>query len=1017
MRKLKFLIYHWIGFVFISCNIVFSNELKNDTTYFDEPDYTQGNSNQVEVQFPECTDLKEDSLVVDHYIFTEEDIFLFKEGKCPMALSTSFPPTEAKPLEHGIKYGFFFRIVKIDDSGSKKIISQSPPVFSIQDTSPPEMTACNFVGIVDGGWSNKENFQIEYEVKDPAGIQYVYLFQLVQGDDWSQEQKKEYDKDTSGHPKFTEVDDNFDIFNISEDNHYEFFIGARDAAHAPESCAKKWILDGNEKKPGKSDYPHLRINIDTVKPEAEIKNINKFQNKLKFDIPYFVDDPINSPHKIESGIDSVSLYYFYDKIDNDSVFVFRHGFDELKESKDSVFKNVTVDNQGNYWFYIKVVDHAGNITISEKKLVVVDTTQPNISLFQLKDTLTTATEEYTFAENGRTKFDSIWAKIEVADALAGLKMIKFEGDLVLDSIVFEKDIKQLEDSLLLKLSDGDGKKNINCIVTDNADNSMIKSDTIFLDTKKPQITNFELCDLDGSSCTETDQRKVKVILSVNDFENTNLKRILYDSSLIKINQRDVSWLKYLSNDTTFNFDYYFAPCSLYLHALIRDFAGNISNPVTTSIYYLPPLLIENFELEDKDKPIYNNQEISLTNDLVINTKIIKISRNPGENAYFEFCKDSTKIETLKEIPYNINQRISETMWRVSLNLRDLGYNSTNDLKYVCMRLVAPTINGKSDWICNKIFLDTIPPDWSKAKFILGDITQVDKYPDEFKAEVGWTNEKRMYAKIEKTPYDTSGCDRLWFYGDVVEVKDIEWSDSVLLDLKDSYKLKNQVFVNASDIVGNWGNDSIPSSIDTACISWDSEIPLLNFKLQNNEELALINGMTNIKLSIDDNQCLSKLFLKEDSQKEIKKEFEEPKPKTAEIVKQMPISSPGFHEISGVAVDCAGNPSVEDKQNVEVIGLKEDLFCNAPNPFNPGIAKETKIIVVTPGNENIDIKIYDVFGNLVISFFEQGDTRQYYEFPWDGRNGKGEPVAEGIYIGIARIGNFPIRDTKIGIVRR
>jgi hypothetical protein len=81
----------------------------------------------------------------------------------------------------------------------------------------------------------------------------------------------------------------------------------------------------------------------------------------------------------------------------------------------------------------------------------------------------------------------------------------------------------------------------------------------------------------------------------------------------------------------------------------------------------------------------------------------------------------------------------------------------------------------------------------------------------------------------------------------------------------------------------------------------------------------------------------------------------------------------------------------------VLGGKVIAF---PNPFGYNRA-QTEIQYFLPTSCDVTMSIYDPFGNLVITRkYQQGSEgakNGINKITWDGRNGKGKPVANGVYV--------------------
>ncbi len=70
-----------------------------------------------------------------------------------------------------------------------------------------------------------------------------------------------------------------------------------------------------------------------------------------------------------------------------------------------------------------------------------------------------------------------------------------------------------------------------------------------------------------------------------------------------------------------------------------------------------------------------------------------------------------------------------------------------------------------------------------------------------------------------------------------------------------------------------------------------------------------------------------------------------------------------------------------------------LLGNYPNPFNP----TTTIAYNLPRTSDVELKIYDILGNEVKSFFIQSQSAGTQNIVWNGTNNYYEQIASGIYI--------------------
>ena len=71
----------------------------------------------------------------------------------------------------------------------------------------------------------------------------------------------------------------------------------------------------------------------------------------------------------------------------------------------------------------------------------------------------------------------------------------------------------------------------------------------------------------------------------------------------------------------------------------------------------------------------------------------------------------------------------------------------------------------------------------------------------------------------------------------------------------------------------------------------------------------------------------------------------------------------------------------------------DLYPNYTNQFNP---TTTVALDVPPPGGNIQVRIYNVNGQLVKTLLDARRTPGRHELTWDGSDDRGGKVASGIY---------------------
>lgn len=70
-----------------------------------------------------------------------------------------------------------------------------------------------------------------------------------------------------------------------------------------------------------------------------------------------------------------------------------------------------------------------------------------------------------------------------------------------------------------------------------------------------------------------------------------------------------------------------------------------------------------------------------------------------------------------------------------------------------------------------------------------------------------------------------------------------------------------------------------------------------------------------------------------------------------------------------------------------------LEQNYPNPFNP----VTTINYQVPFESKVNIEVYNILGQKVITLIDDKKQAGYYDVQWDGHSQNGAKVSSGIYI--------------------
>lgn len=90
--------------------------------------------------------------------------------------------------------------------------------------------------------------------------------------------------------------------------------------------------------------------------------------------------------------------------------------------------------------------------------------------------------------------------------------------------------------------------------------------------------------------------------------------------------------------------------------------------------------------------------------------------------------------------------------------------------------------------------------------------------------------------------------------------------------------------------------------------------------------------------------------------------------------------------------CYYATAVGDDQTPEAPRFRDELYQNAPNPFNPQTS--IKYTVADPGR--VSIRIYNVSGSLVRTLVDKHHPAGQFLVRWDGRDDQGNRLASGVY---------------------
>jgi hypothetical protein len=102
----------------------------------------------------------------------------------------------------------------------------------------------------------------------------------------------------------------------------------------------------------------------------------------------------------------------------------------------------------------------------------------------------------------------------------------------------------------------------------------------------------------------------------------------------------------------------------------------------------------------------------------------------------------------------------------------------------------------------------------------------------------------------------------------------------------------------------------------------------------------------------------------------------------------------------------------------------ESFCNYPNPFGTESRPVTKFVYYLRQQSDVQLRIFTLTGDLVYAWEFNKTEHPNQTAPgihrddivWDGRNGKGVPVMNGIYLAYLLTENGERALTKIAVVK-
>ena len=112
----------------------------------------------------------------------------------------------------------------------------------------------------------------------------------------------------------------------------------------------------------------------------------------------------------------------------------------------------------------------------------------------------------------------------------------------------------------------------------------------------------------------------------------------------------------------------------------------------------------------------------------------------------------------------------------------------------------------------------------------------------------------------------------------------------------------------------------------------------------------------------------------------------------------------FEIVSARVADMDANsitPLIKQSDKLTLLPEEFTLSQNYPNPFNPA----TMIKFSIPVNTDVNLEIFNVLGQRVVTLVDQPLEAGVYEIEWDSKGGSGQDVASGVYFYRIKTDNY------------
>ena len=726
-----------------------------------------------------------------------------------------------------------------------------------------------------------------------------------------------------------------------------------------------------------------------------------FLNSLSFDSPFSSEFQVNINFNAADDT-TISKVVFLDRIrfsediqfpaENVQVFM----LPEVTEITDS-FQIDLLPNLGEHTVFAQVRDKAGNWgNVLNAQITVIEIVQPtNLVL----EDITPQTDMQNAAHPGWSDNDTIRAVLTFDGVLKRI-VTGSDLDFSVDKMEFD-DWTTINDStvsFVLAFNNANGKTNlyVKLIGPNISDTSNVINASIFVDKEKPTLDQVILF------------QAITVSDTIYEFVNDTTVQIRFDNqsepiSAALLREQGSEAIFYSTFQTITNYTFNTALNEVKaVFASVRDSSGNWSVEYSDSIILdTSPPGISRFILSDVST--IGTGDSTLTDDLTI------------------------------EVTFSTNDILPGKLFRVTIAQNDAFTNNSQSFNFFMDRI--DHSNGQFSF-----------PYETQEQFITGNRINcwivVEDSARNFSAVL---NDVILFSaplRIHSVLFDVDDpTDSLFSSSNTITLQinetsgifqEVAFSESVAGLTNWTPVQTGEIFITQYEFISAESffegklyvaarNSAGQFKLDSTSIIIDKLIPqLIRIEIKANvpEEATSFTNREDVTVNIQatDLGLVKEIQITQDSTFSTFERYDVSSLNTGDYNASVQFDLTGGNGIKRIFVrvlDQAENVSLISSDEIIVDLDPLGLISNYPNPFNPN-SEVTTLVIKSDGATEIELKIYDLFGNLVRELNAPTGIA-YNQIVWDGRNGKGEMVANGGYICVVKVGK-EVRMRKIAVMK-